>query len=287
MWDNHLYFAGTLYRSAHIGAPQPNTGIDSSGAPLGINIRGVAPYWRVAWQQTSKNNYLMVGTYGIHVKSTPGGLREESPAWKTATPTGPPISRTIERFRNSGAMCFRSAALIFARILRFCQHSAMEERTSSSITSIPSRPTRSITSATSTRPPSDISMSPERRISRFILAGPISGNANGDPRSSGVRRQHFVVARSEHWPNSAVHGLYAIQRRRHELRWHGTQCQLQQHALSGRAIRFLGSSEDKRELFDFGSRHQSAAGPGAQFTGPGRCDFPEGTRRSLLPQCLE
>jgi hypothetical protein len=69
MWNNHLYFAGTIYRSDHLGAPQPNT-----GAGQGFNIRGVAPYWRVAWQQTSKNNYLEVGTYGMHIKSTPLGI---------------------------------------------------------------------------------------------------------------------------------------------------------------------------------------------------------------------
>ena len=69
MWDNHLYVAGTIYRSAHIGAPQPNTGVNQS-----FNIRGVAPYWRLAWQQNSKNNNLEVGTYGIHMKSTPGAI---------------------------------------------------------------------------------------------------------------------------------------------------------------------------------------------------------------------
>jgi hypothetical protein len=73
MWDNHLYIAGTIYRSAHIGAPLPNAGVDNGGNFLPINIRGVAPYWRLAWQQTWKNNYLEVGTYGIHLKSTPGG----------------------------------------------------------------------------------------------------------------------------------------------------------------------------------------------------------------------
>lgn len=69
MWDNHLYIAGTVYRSQHIGATLPNTGIGQ-----GINIRGVAPYWRVAWQQNSRNNNLMVGTYGMFVKSTPSGI---------------------------------------------------------------------------------------------------------------------------------------------------------------------------------------------------------------------
>src|SRR5579862_8648608 len=40
MWDQHLYFAGTLYRSSHIGVPEPTT-----GEGLAFNIRGVAPYW--------------------------------------------------------------------------------------------------------------------------------------------------------------------------------------------------------------------------------------------------
>jgi hypothetical protein len=74
MWNNHLYFAGTLYRSQHIGSPQPNAGVDSTGAGLTYNIRGVAPYWRVAWQQSSTNNNLEVGAYGMHMKSSPGAI---------------------------------------------------------------------------------------------------------------------------------------------------------------------------------------------------------------------
>jgi hypothetical protein len=74
MWDNHLYLAGTIYRSAHLGIAQPNTGVDGTNMALPINIRGVAPYWRLAWQQTWKNNNLMVGTYGMHMKTTPGAV---------------------------------------------------------------------------------------------------------------------------------------------------------------------------------------------------------------------
>jgi hypothetical protein len=69
MWDQHLYFAATLYRSAHIGTSQPTTGAD-----FGFNIRGAAPYWRVAWQQNGLKNNLEVGTYGIHMTSTPGAI---------------------------------------------------------------------------------------------------------------------------------------------------------------------------------------------------------------------
>lgn len=74
MWNNHLYVDGTIYRSEHVGGPQPNPGVGSSGG-FPINIRGVAPYWRVAWQQTmTKNNYLEFGTYGMHVKSSPNAI---------------------------------------------------------------------------------------------------------------------------------------------------------------------------------------------------------------------
>ncbi len=69
MWDNHLYLDVTAYRSAHLGVSLPNTGLGQS-----INIRGVAPYWRLAWQQNSGNNNFMVGTYGIYVKTTPQAI---------------------------------------------------------------------------------------------------------------------------------------------------------------------------------------------------------------------
>jgi hypothetical protein len=80
MWNEHLYVAGTLYRSFHIGSPQPN-----SGAGFAKNIRGVAPYWRVAWQQSlGTDDYLELGAYGMHVRSTPNaiiGLEDRYTDW--------------------------------------------------------------------------------------------------------------------------------------------------------------------------------------------------------------
>lgn len=69
MWDDHLYIAGALYRSEHIGGAQPN-----DGTGFAFNVRGVAPYWRVAWQTSRKNDNLEIGAYGIHVKSTPNAI---------------------------------------------------------------------------------------------------------------------------------------------------------------------------------------------------------------------
>jgi hypothetical protein len=68
MIDNHLYFAGTIYRSDHAGDTLPTLG------GFAHNIRGVAPYWRVAWQETSKNNNLEIGMYGLHMKSSPNAI---------------------------------------------------------------------------------------------------------------------------------------------------------------------------------------------------------------------
>src|SRR5271169_2581537 len=79
MWDSHLYAAATAYRTQHVGSGQPNPGTDSS-----INIRGVAPYWRVAFQAASATTQFELGTYGIHVNSTPGavvGLEDSYTDW--------------------------------------------------------------------------------------------------------------------------------------------------------------------------------------------------------------
>jgi hypothetical protein len=69
MWNGHLYGAITGYRSEHINGPQP-----PSGSGFGINIRGVAPYWRLAWQQSLGNNYVEAGTYGMHVAAAPNAV---------------------------------------------------------------------------------------------------------------------------------------------------------------------------------------------------------------------
>lgn len=69
MWNDHLYTEMTLYRSEHGGAAAPVTGQGQS-----YNISGAAPYWRAAWQQTWGANYLMVGTYGMYMKSFPNAI---------------------------------------------------------------------------------------------------------------------------------------------------------------------------------------------------------------------
>ena len=83
MWDQHVYFAGTLYRSDHVGDAQPTTGTCCT-----YNIQGAAPYWRLAFQQNARTASLEVGAYGIHMKSTPGAV---SGAEDSYTDFGPDI----------------------------------------------------------------------------------------------------------------------------------------------------------------------------------------------------
>lgn len=68
MWDESLYGALTLYRSAQLG----NGGAPSVGSENTID--GVAPYWRLAWQKGWGDNYLEIGTYGISAKLYPSGV---------------------------------------------------------------------------------------------------------------------------------------------------------------------------------------------------------------------
>ena len=69
MWNSHLYVDAAFYRSGHVGTSQPNPG---TGLPF--NIRGLAPYWRIAWQQSSGTTQFEVGSYGMHMQSTPNGI---------------------------------------------------------------------------------------------------------------------------------------------------------------------------------------------------------------------
>jgi hypothetical protein len=69
MWDNHLYLDATFYRSQHVGNAQPN-----AGTGFGVNIRGLAPYWRLALQQLTGKTQYEIGTYGMHMRSSPNAV---------------------------------------------------------------------------------------------------------------------------------------------------------------------------------------------------------------------
>jgi len=67
LWNNHLYANVTLYRSAHQGDFPPN-------ALSEMTIKGLAPYWRLAWQQNLGADYLEVGTFGMQTRLYPDGI---------------------------------------------------------------------------------------------------------------------------------------------------------------------------------------------------------------------
>ncbi len=66
--DQHLYTELTLYRSSPQGAALP---LDASSESAMSNV---APYWRIAWQQQMNQDYLMVGTFGMHSEMYPTGV---------------------------------------------------------------------------------------------------------------------------------------------------------------------------------------------------------------------
>ena len=68
-FKEHLYINATAYRSEHAGSSSPVTGEDQP-----FNIRGVAPYWRAAWEQDFHGNELEIGTYGIYARSYPDAI---------------------------------------------------------------------------------------------------------------------------------------------------------------------------------------------------------------------
>jgi hypothetical protein len=104
MWDNHLYLDFAVYRTAHIGAALPN-----DGSCCTFNIHGVAPYWRVAWQQLTAKTQYEVGAYGMHMRSTPNQIVDP-----VANVTGPEDSYTDYAFDTQiDRTLFRTDVLSF------------------------------------------------------------------------------------------------------------------------------------------------------------------------------
>ncbi len=102
MWNEHLYVGGTIYRSEHLGGTQPNP-----GTGFAFNVRGVAPYWRVAWETAKGNNNIEVGTYGMHMKSTPNNITGPMDGF-TDWAADFQYDRTLPQFKND-VLSFRGS----------------------------------------------------------------------------------------------------------------------------------------------------------------------------------
>jgi hypothetical protein len=56
-------------------ADRPNPGVGA-----GFNIRAVAPYFRLAWQELTRKTPYEIGAYGMHLRSTPNEITDPAGA---------------------------------------------------------------------------------------------------------------------------------------------------------------------------------------------------------------
>ena len=183
MWNDHLYVDATLYRSEHVGAAQPNAGTD-----FAVNVRGLAPYWRVAWQQLTGKTQYEFGTYGMHMRSSPGtitGLEDDFTDWALDMQIDRTLFRTdvlsfrgtfIHENSNLAAMAAAGAASTGSHHLNTFQANAeyhFGNRASGTFGWFD-------TSGTT-----DPFLYPQSAV---------SGSANGDPRGAGY------IANISYWP---------------------------------------------------------------------------------------
>ena len=182
-------------------SPQPSTAQHTLGLrsqisdwTQPINIRGVAPYWRVAWQQTWKNNNLEVGSYGIHMKSTPGaitGLEDGYTDWAADFQ----YDRTIPEFRGDVLSIRGTYIRENSSLHATSAHGSVVPPTSpqhrSGERGVPSR--RQVFGYNRI-------VQCRRHARSFVIQFrsltplPVTGSANGDPRSAGY------IANISWWP---------------------------------------------------------------------------------------
>jgi hypothetical protein len=75
-WNNFLYGEFTLYRTTNSGIMRPL----GEGAEKEIVVKGYAPYWRLAVEQSWGAHMLMVGTFGLIARVYPDRNNLNTPA---------------------------------------------------------------------------------------------------------------------------------------------------------------------------------------------------------------
>lgn len=189
MWNNHLYLDASIYRSEHVGSAQPFNGTGAT------NIRGLAPYWRLAWQELTGKTQYEFGTYGIHVRSTPNEITDPTGArlpvqdsftdWAVDTQ----IDRTTFR---TDVLSFRATYIRENNDLLGSLAQGLVSQGSHHLNTVMANAEYHLGNKYTgtfgwfnTTGNSDLTLYP---------AGAVSGNANGDPRGAGY------IANFTYWP---------------------------------------------------------------------------------------
>ncbi len=183
MWDQHIYVDAALYRSEHVGNAQPN-----AGTGFGYNIRGLAPYWRVAFQQLTGKTQYELGTYGMHMLSSPNsvtGLEDNF----TDVGVDAQIDRTLFR---TDVLSFRGTYIRensnLAAMAALGGATTGSHHLNTVLTNVEYHFGNKASTALGW-------FSTNGTADPFLYApGAVSGSANGDPRGSGY------IANFSYWP---------------------------------------------------------------------------------------
>lgn len=186
MWDSRFYLDAAIYRTQHIGTTQPNNGAGS------INIRGVAPYWRAAYQQLTAKTQYEIGTYGMHLRSTPNAI---------TNPDGSSITLR-DSYTDWGVDAQIDRTLFRKDVLSFRANYIHEN--SSLIASVPGQPSNHLNTVLAnaeyhlgnryTGTFGWFNTTGTSNLGLYPPGTPVSGNFNGDPRGTGY------IANFTYWP---------------------------------------------------------------------------------------
>ena len=191
MWNDHLYLNLELYRSDHVGGPQPNPGVG-----FGFNIRGVAPYWRVAWQESTGTTQFEIGTYGMHMKTLPNAI------------TGASGATVSEDGYTDWAFDTQYDRTLFRKDVLSLRGTYIRENSQLAYSCTPSVGLAAVCGhhLNTFMPNAEFHFgnrysgtfawfNTEGTVDTTLYGpGPVTGNANGDPRSAGV------IANISYWP---------------------------------------------------------------------------------------
>ena len=163
-----VYAEFSVYRSAMQGRALPDS----------FAISGVAPYWRLGLQKTWENQYVMVGTYGMHINQFPGAVGSGTDAF---TDIG--IDAQAETKAGAGSLVARGTWIHEQQTF----HASFPEGASANLEDV----LKVFRLNTSYYPKTWLGLT----LGYFQTTGtvdavryapaPVSGSANGDPKTNG------------------------------------------------------------------------------------------------------
>jgi hypothetical protein len=194
-WNDAVYAEFGGYRWAPQGAPQVP---DATVAGL---VEGVAPYWRLALTHSFGDNYLEVGTYGMHAGRQPGSYKASNALDRY---TDVALDAEYQRSFGNDELTIAGTWIHESRNLAASVDSGFASVAAQTLNTLRARATYHVNQSYAFTLASFVTSGTADTV--LYAPAAVGGSANGSPNSSGI----IAEADWNPWMNTRVSLQYTL-----------------------------------------------------------------------------